>query len=115
MIAQEFDSQRDLPNESRTRVIHATEQDSFADQRTSERGSRLMNDPGSDPLGEEGGRWVLPRRPSRGQNGLFAIRSHFFGVPVAFLSPLKASYCLVILVKLSEKLSVGRSPPLLME
>jgi hypothetical protein len=30
MIAQEFDSQGDLPKESRTRVIRATEGDSFA-------------------------------------------------------------------------------------
>ena len=46
MIAQEFDSQRDLTKESRTRVIRATEEDSFADQRTSERGSRFVNNPG---------------------------------------------------------------------
>jgi hypothetical protein len=41
MIAQGFDSQRDLPKESRTRVNRATEGDSFADQKTSERGSSL--------------------------------------------------------------------------
>jgi hypothetical protein len=40
-MAEEFDSQRDVPMESRTRVIPATEGDSFADQRTNERGSRL--------------------------------------------------------------------------
>jgi hypothetical protein len=38
---QEFDSQGDLPKESRTRVIRATEGDSLADQRTSEGGSSL--------------------------------------------------------------------------
>ena len=31
---------------TRTRVIRATEADSFAEQRTSERGNGLMNDPG---------------------------------------------------------------------
>ena len=41
MIAQEFDSQRDVPKESRTRVIRVTEGNSFADQRTSEGGSSL--------------------------------------------------------------------------
>ena len=46
MIAQEFDSQRDLPKEARTRVIRATEGDSFADQRTSERGCVFMNNSG---------------------------------------------------------------------
>jgi hypothetical protein len=41
MIAQEFDLQRDLPKESRTRVNRATEGDPFPDQRTSERGTGL--------------------------------------------------------------------------